>query len=194
LEYKKFKDAAVTLREKESSQANSFSRDFRSDWDENDADYLKEVSVFQLLTLFRKILKDSGQGHLYEVTLEDVSVTEKMNEIMEMMETTPKVLFQDLFKGIRNRMEIIGTFLALLELIKQQLIRAYQQDNAIWVQKTDEDAPSTYALVEDSAYEETLRIVKAEEGPVQDENAENNATDKKEETTGGEEPHETGKE
>ncbi|MBI3795175.1 MAG: segregation/condensation protein A [Nitrospinae bacterium] len=151
LEYKKFKDAAVTLREKETLQTNSFSREFLSDWDENDSDYLKEVSVFQLLALFRKILTDSGQGHLYEVTLEDVSVTEKMNEIMDLMATTPKVLFQDFFNKLTNKMEIIGTFLALLELIKQQLVRAFQQDDSIWVQKADDDPRSEISLVEDLA-------------------------------------------
>ncbi len=137
LEYKKFKDSAAVLREKEAAQSDSFARNFPSEWDEDDADYLKEVSVFQLLALFRKVVVEAGKADLYEVTLEDVSVTEKMNELMELMETTPKIVFEELFRKIRNNMQIIGTFLALLELIKQQLVRAFQENGRIWVQKTE---------------------------------------------------------
>lgn len=153
LEYKKFKDAAHTLRERESQQLNSFSRNFVSDWNEDDADYLKEVSVFQLLALFRKILKDSGAEHLYEVTLEDISVTEKMNELMDLLETTPRMQFQDLFTNTRNRMEIIGTFLAVLELIKQQMIRVFQEHEfeSIWVQKNMETDEPAAELLEETA-------------------------------------------
>ncbi|MBI3581669.1 MAG: segregation/condensation protein A [Nitrospinae bacterium] len=149
LEYKKFKDSAAALRERESAQSDSFARNFPSEWDEDDADYLKEVSVFQLLALFRKVVAESGKPDLYEVTLEDVSVTEKMNELMELMETTPRIVFEELFRGIRNNMEIIGTFLALLELIKQQLVRAFQDNGRIWVQKT-ENGP-TFTLTEAGA-------------------------------------------
>lgn len=178
LEYKKFKDSAGLLREKESAQSNSFSRGFVSEWNEDDADYLKEVSVFQLLALFRKILGESGRPDLYEVTLEDVSVTEKMNELMELLETNPKVLFEDLFNGIRNKMEVIGTFLALLELIKQQLVRAFQEENRIWIQRTEVETGPTLTVMDDLADEE---IDGMEAGQIN-------------KTEGGELPPESGKE
>jgi len=177
LEYKKFKDSAGVLREKESAQSNSFSRGFVSEWNEDDADYLKEVSVFQLLALFRKILGESGRPDLYEVTLEDVSVTEKMNEIMELLETTPRILFEDLFKGIRNRMEIIGSFLAVLELIKQQLVRAFQEEGHIWVQRNDDEPGLELSHLEDGAGGEN-----------------EHGSPRQDKTEGGELPPESGKE
>ena len=141
IEYKKYKEAAGTLREREQEMANSHARNFTSEWDQDDADYLKEVSVFQLLGSFNEILKRAAIGDVYEVTLEDISVTEKMNLIMERLSTAPRLHFKDFFDGSRGRMELIGTFLALLELMKQMIIRVYQEreHGAIWVQYQESD-------------------------------------------------------
>lgn len=141
VEYKKYKEAAGTLREREQEMANSHARSFTSEWDQDDADYLKEVSVFQLLGSFNDILKRAAIGDVYEVTLEDISVTEKMNLIMERLSTAPRLHFKDLFDGGHGRMELIGTFLALLELMKQMIIRVYQEreHGAIWVQYQESD-------------------------------------------------------
>jgi segregation and condensation protein A len=139
LEYKKYKEAASVLREREMSMSDSHSRNFISEWDQDDTDYLKEVSVFQLLGSFRAILKKTAAGTVYEITLEDVSITEKMNVIMERLSQAPRLHFEDLFESLRSRMELIGTFLALLELMKQSLIRVFQERayGAIWVQYLD---------------------------------------------------------
>lgn len=140
IEYRKYKEIASTLREKEMEQSHSFSRGTVMELNLEDPDYLQEISVFQLLAAFRKMLKDSGAGALYEVTLEDISVTERMNEIMELLETEPRVQFENLFANRRGRMELIGTFLAILELMKQQLIRVFQEGDlkTIWIQRIEE--------------------------------------------------------
>ena len=139
IEYKKYKAAAGTLREREQSMSESHARSFISEWDQDDADYLKEVSVFQLLNSFRTILGKVATGGVYEITLEDISVTEKMNVIMERLSQMPRLHFEDLFENTRSRMELIGTFLALLELMKQMMIRVYQETEygAIWVQYSE---------------------------------------------------------
>ncbi|GMT42153.1 MAG: segregation and condensation protein A [bacterium] len=145
IEYRKYKNAATSLRSREEDMSNSFSRNFISEWDENDADYLKEISVFQLLGAFGKLLAKTNVPQLYEVTLEDISVTEKMNVIMEKLSKTPRIYFEDLFDVSHNRMDLVGTFLAILELMKQQLLRVYQekQFGKIWVQSVE--APETVA-------------------------------------------------
>lgn len=145
VEYKKYKSAATGLRNREEGMADSFSRNFISEWDENDADYLKEVSVFQLLGALRKILSTGDTPQLYEITLENISVTEKMNSAMEQLTLTPRMRFEDLFSATLSKMEIVGTFLAILELMKQQLIRVFQEKRLgpIWVQPAEEPAEET---------------------------------------------------
>lgn len=139
IEYKKYKEAAGTLREREQNMSDSHARSFISEWDQDDADYLKEVSVFKLLESFRTILGRVAAGNVYEITLEDISVTEKMNVIMERLSRMPRLHFEDLFEDTRSRMELIGTFLALLELMKQRMVRVFQETEygAIWVQYSE---------------------------------------------------------
>lgn len=128
--------------------------------DLEDPDYLREVSVFQLLGAFRKILKSAAIPHLYEVTLEDISVTERMTEIMEMLEKAPRIAFEDVFAKSRSRMEIVGTFLSVLELMKQQLIRAIQDGplGQIWIHRIEENEEADIAEsdAEESWDSETL--------------------------------------
>ncbi len=137
LEYKKYKEAAETFRDREEKQMLTFGRNFTSEWDANDADYLEEVSVFRLLSSFREILeKTDNAEQFYEIRLEEISITEKMTALLDMLEKKPRLCFADMFEGATSRMELIGTFLAILELMKQQLIRVYQEKEfgEIWVQ------------------------------------------------------------
>ncbi|MBI5637646.1 MAG: segregation/condensation protein A [Nitrospinae bacterium] len=141
VEYKKYKEVAASLREREVNQSSSFARGTVMELNLEDPDYLREVSVFQLLGAFRKILKNVAMPHLYEVTLEDISVTERMTEIMELLEGKPRLMFEEVFANARSRMEIVGTFLSVLELMKQQLIRAIQDGplGQIWLHRIEEN-------------------------------------------------------
>lgn len=154
VEYKKYKEVATSLRERESHQANSFARGTVMELNLEDPDYMQEVSVFQLLGAFRKILKSVALPHLYEVTLEDISVTERMTEIMELLESKPRLTFEEVFANTRSRMEIVGTFLSVLELMKQQQIRAIQDGplGQIWIHRIEENEE---ADIEESPAEES---------------------------------------
>ncbi len=160
VEYKKYKEVAASLRERESEQSNSFARGTVMELNLEDPDYMREVSVFQLLGAFRKILKSAALPHLYEVTLEDISVTERMTEIMELLEGKPRLAFEEVFANSRSRMEIVGTFLSVLELMKQQLIRAIQDGplGQIWIHRIEEneEADIVESPAEESWDSETL--------------------------------------
>lgn len=73
----------------------------------------------------------------FEVTAEAVSITEKISMILSRLEIVESLLFADLFEGSTSRAQVIGTFLALLELIKTRVIRAVQieQFGAIRIMK-----------------------------------------------------------
>jgi len=141
IEYKKYKEAAQGLREKELIQTSTFARTFITEWDEDDADYLKEISITKLMEAFRKILIKAGEEGLYEIKLEEISITEKIAYVLETLEKTPRTRFEDLFAEAKGRMELVGTLLALLELMKQQMIRVFQEKEfgPIWVQASENE-------------------------------------------------------
>ena len=60
------------------------------------------------------------------MTLQEISVTDKINEIMATLENVEHCQFDGLFQSGRNRMEVVATFLALLELMRLKLVRVNQ--------------------------------------------------------------------
>ncbi len=77
----------------------------------------------------------------FEITAEAVSITEKISQILARLETIDSILFTDLFEGSTSKAQVIGTFLAILELIKTRVIKAFQieQFGAIRIMKSVTD-------------------------------------------------------
>lgn len=139
LEYQTFKDASLGLREKEEEWMNIFHREPVKD-EEAEAEsaepelYLFDVNLFDLLGAFKKIL-DTAPPEAVRITREALTVKDKISHIMEMLEHNDTVRFEDLFKEDGSRIQIVVTFVALLELMRLGLIRAYQENDFgnIWV-------------------------------------------------------------
>lgn len=139
LEYQTFKDASLGLREKETEWMNIFHREPLKD-EETVAEstepelYLFDLNLFDLLGAFKKIL-DTAPPEVVRITREALTVKDKISHIMEMLENNDTVRFEDLFKENRSRVQLVVTFVALLELIRLGLIRAYQEKDFgnIWV-------------------------------------------------------------
>lgn len=140
LEYQKYKEAAVDFRKREDEWLKVFHREPLSDEDEGEL-CLFDLSLFDLIDAFKKIL-DKAPPEVGSITKETLTVKDRMSMIMEIIEGQDTVRFEDLFKvGIDSqrdsitRIQIIITFVALLELIRLGLVRAYQEREFgnIWV-------------------------------------------------------------
>jgi len=145
LEYKRFKDASTQLRSREDIWKNIF---HRSITEEGDIDLsldeepaLLEVSVFDLISAFKILLK-KAPAHVLEITRETLTVSDKINFIMERLEKEDAVRFLDLFEEGYAKLTLIVTFLALLELSRLGLAKAYQENifGAIWVMNPQKSA------------------------------------------------------
>lgn len=139
LEYQAFKDASLGLREKEEEWMNIFHRepvkDVEAEAESAEPElYLFDVNLFDLLGAFKKIL-DTAPPEIVRITREALTVKDKISHIMEMLENNDTVRFEDFFKEDRSRVQIVVTFVALLELIRLGLVRAYQENDFgnIWV-------------------------------------------------------------
>jgi segregation and condensation protein A len=127
VEYKKFKEAAVRFREMEINQSQVFTRTPSETDMPKDGDLLVEVSVFELLASLKRTLERfGGDVSKFTVTLEEMSVTDKLNEIMARLESAEFLTFDSLFGSSRSRGEVVATFLALLELMRLKLVRSHQ--------------------------------------------------------------------
>ncbi len=132
IEYKKFKDAAGRLAEYEALTQESF--DYgggRPKFEKSAADAadaLASIDMFDLLTAFQEVL-----ARLNEIPQEELkgmrwSVPDKMDYILERSRADGQVSFSTLFTARSPRGEVIVTFLALLELLRQHRVIVYQND------------------------------------------------------------------
>jgi segregation and condensation protein A len=128
VEYKKFKDAAAQLSQREVEQSNLFSR-MSETQDAPPERPLGDVSVFDLINAFNKVLKRlaTKSEDLREIFEENYTVSDKIDFIMKMTSSGVPLKFSELFATAASRTEIVVTFLALLELIRLKQLRCVQE-------------------------------------------------------------------
>jgi segregation and condensation protein A len=128
IEYKKFKEVAAQLQVREWEQERIFTRDGGSTVGAEPLQ-LGEVSIFQLINAFQNVIKRvEAREDLQEIFGERFTVSEKIETILQRIANGVSVRFSELFADIASRVEIVVTFLALLELIRLKQIRAIQRD------------------------------------------------------------------
>jgi len=126
VEYKKFKDAAAGLHQRELAQEALFSRISELP-DHQPERPLGEVSVLDLIAAFNGVLKRINQREdLREIFEENFTVSDKIELVLKMLSGGVPMDFTELFSGIASRAEIVVTFLAVLELIRLKQLKAVQ--------------------------------------------------------------------
>lgn len=133
LEYKQFKDVASELGQSAHLAASRYPPALRKDdlnleKAEPELD-LRDVAIWDLLEAFDKLMAATLAGdYQHEVLYDDTPIDIYEDEIMDRFKIEGSLSFTDVFKGRANKSEIIGLFLALLELIRQKLLRAEQSE------------------------------------------------------------------
>ena len=142
VEYKKFKDAAIHLHVLEIEQENVFARETAEgvQLGAEPAVSLQDVSIFDLISAFNQALGRVKEETLTEIFSDRYTVAEKVDQIINLIETKDRVSLKDVFSNMSTKAEIICTFLAVLELMKLRHINAKQdsQFNEITIVKAEE--------------------------------------------------------
>ena len=130
LEYKAFKDAAGELKSAADLQAMMYARpraDLEADGGEVELD-LEDVQVWDLLDAFDRMMAAIGsQARQQEIIYDDTPVELHAADILDRLQRDGAMLFEKIFAGRTNRSEIVGLFLALLELIRRRRVLARQE-------------------------------------------------------------------
>jgi segregation and condensation protein A len=128
LEYEKFKEIAQNLRERETDQRDVFKRpkSLEQEIPEDNQVYF-EASLFDLITAFSAALEGVPKELFYEVIKDEFTVEEKVHDILHMLLVLSSLRLSELFTKAKNKIEIVVTFLAILELIKLKEIIARQK-------------------------------------------------------------------
>ena len=129
LEYQIFKEAALRLENRPLLERDVFTRGAPGEAPsaaEEEGEAMIEVGVFELVAAFRRIIAGFDRPEELEIDAEKMSLTDRINEIMEVLSEKQQMTFVELIGNRTDRRRIVYTFLAILELMKLRMIRAYQ--------------------------------------------------------------------
>lgn len=129
LEYKKFKDLSRKIGELYLSSNRCFSKK-----EEKGIELIKftdpNLTGLDLLNLYQKVISEIPQEEqIAKKVLERVvSLEEKMVELKKSLEKRMRVAFKETIKSASTKIEVIVTFLAMLEMIKQRSVSVKQEE------------------------------------------------------------------
>jgi len=131
LEHQRFKDAAEMLQQKRIIEENVWSNPQMKQFAAEDDDPGLAVSLFDLVKAFGEVLEKIKNRPVYEVTDEEVSVSDMVAHVRALLEQTrrdkPLFILQVMEKQ-RSRRAMICLFLAVLEMVKMQAVQILQKD------------------------------------------------------------------
>ncbi len=127
MEYQRFKEAAEELEGREILRRDVFVRSSEVP-EEAESVGFEGLSLFDLISALRDVLERLPKDSAHEVILEKISLREKMNLVLDDLRQKGKLVFQSLFVHATSSMEVVVTFLAVLELVRIRAIRIRQEE------------------------------------------------------------------
>jgi segregation and condensation protein A len=126
-EYMRIKSAAEGLTTRPILNEDIFARttDKKIFRQEADADLI-EVGLFELIDAFQKVLDKLPASSRMMLARDEISIKDKIAEIVERLEEKRSLTFSELLEQASGKSEIIAIFLALLEMVKMQLVSIRQ--------------------------------------------------------------------
>ncbi|SKA82261.1 condensin subunit ScpA [Caloramator quimbayensis] len=135
VEYKKYKEFAERLKEFEKCGAIFFKSPEIIDDIENKDVYFKNITVENLMTAYKRVIKtyenrfNKRSEIPKDIDYDEFRIEDKMDYIKNMVYKYKRVSFEKFFENAKSKLEIVVTFLAMLELIKLRFITAIQYKN-----------------------------------------------------------------
>ncbi len=126
LEYQAFKEAALSLGQRALLERDVFKRGLVPEVKADPGEEMIEVDLFRLVEAFREIVSGLKDEDWMEIDTETMSLSDRIHEILERLSVEKSVHFRDLLADVQDRRMIIYTLLAILELMKMRVVKAYQ--------------------------------------------------------------------
>lgn len=136
LEYKRFKDAAKEFNDLEAERVKRHVRTHRYPFLKEEAEQPKlRLNMFELLNALSGIIERVSSTSGHTVKIEIYTVSQKIELIKDLLSDGKTVRFDELFKNDSIKMEVVVTFVAILEMSKQATINIMQTETngPIWL-------------------------------------------------------------
>ena len=128
LEHEKFKNAAQMLYQKELVENSTWTRAGIRDWQTTDSEEEIQVTLFDLVSTFQKILERAKAKALLEIERDEMTVGQVIEQLRSFFEQKRgTVNLTEVFESYRSRKSLIVAFLAILEMVHLQAIKLLQK-------------------------------------------------------------------
>ena len=156
LEYQKYKEAAEAIARFEWLGRDTFGREPEKIPIDRGALPLREVGVFALIEAFDTILQKKRPELLHQVMMEEVSIAERLRSFVQKLAGKDQVRFEEMLGVVHTRIDIVVSFLAMLEMTKMRMLSIYQSlEGALYLSprfKDVETAMQQIAGLDESQY------------------------------------------
>lgn len=123
LEYEKFKSAAQMLYEKTTVEQAVFTRG-QIESDENNAEV--DASVFDLLSVFQKIMLRHKEEIQLEIAREEISLSDMIATLKKRIYEAKELSLLKFFEEMRSKHELVIAFIAVLEIVRAESVKLVQ--------------------------------------------------------------------
>lgn len=133
LEYKRYKEMSDELSFFEANQRKvnyrgNFTADYKVAYSEVET-LLKNITLFDLVKAFKNVLMDKPKPVVHEIKKIPVTIDDQIQYILSNLDENGEIHFLKLVKHMEEKIRIIVTFIALLELIKMNKLGLRETEN-----------------------------------------------------------------
>jgi segregation and condensation protein A len=123
VEYKRFKEMSLEMKHLEEEQMNVYYRGYHTAdehviEEETSEDMIRDVTFFDLIASFKFAIDRMPKKFIHEIEKINVTVEEQMAYIEEFFSRRSEATFYEMVKDFEERIRVVVTFLALLEIIR----------------------------------------------------------------------------
>lgn len=133
LEYKRYKEMAEKMADIDEETRKRYTRGYvDEDTVEKQAtgEALKDVTLFDLISAFRKVLTDIERNNIvHKVDRVETTIEKQSEYVLVALQKTGRQSFSQLCTSIKSRIVLVVTFLAVLEMIKEQQINLFLEED-----------------------------------------------------------------
>lgn len=167
LEYKRFKEAALALQEREDERRQYHTRQLRFPFTSDLAvEPALRIEMFDLLAALAGIYDRVRKRPVHDIVREPFTVDEKIELIAARTGDGALVRFEELFAGDSIKMEVVVTFIAILEMVKRGRLVFVQTEplGPIWLQRPEPGSAAVEAADDGRMAGDLGAVVRAASG------------------------------
>ncbi|MEX2602661.1 MAG: segregation/condensation protein A [Gracilimonas sp.] len=133
LEYKRYKEMSEKMADMDEETRKQYMRGYpEADDVEKQAtgEALQDVTMFDLIAAFKKVLQDIERKNVvHHVEKVSTTVEEQAEFVLNRLQENGRQSFMELCSTLKNKIYLVVTFLAVLEMIKEQQINLFLEED-----------------------------------------------------------------